>query len=505
MANNITPEQARAELARRKAAKYKENRAELSAMTQNPAAGQYSQMPWPQKAGQAVDDVMRLAADGLTLGYADKVAAGGNPQALADERAKTNAAHQRSGTAGLAAEYGSAMALPLGAARQGISLAGRFGTAGLEGLKGLAARTGLMGAEGAGYGAGAALGHDQDVSEGAALGLAGGAAGNMSGEALAAALGKLGGMFNRVPQGMSVDELRVAGSDAAQRADNAGVIVKPSGVQGLKQRFEDIIAEHGGIPENEPGVFGAHRRVSDMANDNATMKGLYSVRKTLGNTFNPQNRSQNELARKMSEALDEHFDTLGGDDILAGNPEVASEAYKEMRKYWHRMRKLEQAEGLIDKAKNRAGSTGTGGNEDNAIRQNLRQLLDNSRKGRGYTDDEKEALSKAILGTPGQNALRQVGKLSPKGNALSMMLGIGGTAAMPVVAPAAMAVGAGAKLAADKMTRTNADDLMRLIASGGEKSAVTPAPNALQRLSKSEREALSRAFMGLGVQQFVSP
>jgi hypothetical protein len=160
-----------------------------------------------------------------------------------------------------------------------------------------------------------------------------------------------------------------------------------------------------------------------------------------------------------------------------------------------RLRKTDTINEALEAAKLRAGSTGSGGNIDNATRQNLRRELQN---GANWTADEKTALERVIMGTTGQNALRQVGKLSPQGSGLMTALGVGGAMANPILGIPAL-VGVGAKAAADRSTSRAVDDFVRLIAGGGNKSAVSAPKNAVQRLSETKRDALVRLLMSGGL------
>lgn len=122
----------------------------------------------------ALNDTLRLMADGATFGYADKFAAtmsslisgSSYEDELAAERAGTQDARDRSGSAGAAAGALGAYLTGRGLGEAGITLGGRFGTATMEGLSGLLARSGLMGVEGAAYGAVEATGRDESISSG---------------------------------------------------------------------------------------------------------------------------------------------------------------------------------------------------------------------------------------------------------------------------------------------------------------------------------------------------
>jgi hypothetical protein len=137
------------------------------------------------KIGQAAEDIARLASNGVTFGFRDKLAhylGGGSPE---EERAKTAQAAERAGSAGKVAELGGAMATPIGMASNGLTLS-RLIPEGAGLAERLILGTGLAGAEGGAYGGLAAAGHDQDIKKGMATGAAFGLGGNLVGEGIAA-------------------------------------------------------------------------------------------------------------------------------------------------------------------------------------------------------------------------------------------------------------------------------------------------------------------------------
>lgn len=140
-----------------------------------------------------------------------------------------------------------------------------------------------------------------------------------------------------------------------------------------------------------------------------------------------------------------------------------------------RVRKVESVNDAVESAQRRAGSTGSGGNVDNAIRQNLRRVLEDTGN---LSPAERAALEDIVMGSKGQNVLRQLGKLSPQGNGLMTALSIGGAAANPLLAIPTM-VGAVSKTAADGITRGKVQNLVQLMAQGGR-----PALDAEQELAK---------------------
>jgi hypothetical protein len=461
---------------------------------------QAEEQPWYAQAGQAADDMARLVANGMTFGYADKIAGYMSGQGTDAERAMTQDARNRAGGAGTVAEIGGAVATPMGLANKGLSLAGRLGTGAMTGAVGLAARTGLMAAEGAGYGALTAAGNDQDIGQGAALGAVGGGAGNVLGEGLSAGLSKVAGAFNKKPNIPSVDELRSAANAAYDKADNAGVIFAPQGVSRLGNDIRVELANFGFHPNLQPRIATVLDELERVQQGNVTLKGIDVLRKITDSARASMDPSEKALGNMIVQKIDDFVANAGPGDVFAGNAQDAAKAISEGRNLWGRMRRAEQVGEAVGRADLRAASTGSGGNADNATRQNLRRILE---KGRGFTKDEKAAIEKVVRGTSGQNALRLAGKLSPSGNGLMAALGVGGAMVNPLIGAASLG-GMGAKAVADNITQKNVQELVDIILAGS-KSAAQPTKNAVQRLSESKREAISRALMAIGVHEGVTP
>lgn len=446
--------------------------------------------PWYVDAAQAADDVARLAANGMTFGYADKIAGLLGGQGTEAERARSQAARERAGSAGTVAEIGGAIATPMGLAGKGVTLAGRLGTGAMTGAGGLAARTGLMGLEGAGYGALTAAGNDQDITTGAGIGALGGVGGNLIGEALSAGASKIAGLFNKKPNIPTIDDLRSSANAAYDTAENAGVIFAPQGVSRLGNDIRVELANFGFHPKLQPRIATVLDELERVQQGNVTLKGIDTLRKITDSARSSMDPSEKALGNMIIQKIDDFIANAGPGEVLTGNSQAASQAIKEARNMWGRMRRAEQVSEAVGKADLRAASTGSGGNADNATRQNIRRLLE---KGRGFTADEKAAMEAIVRGTPGQNALRLAGKLSPQGNGLMAALGIGGAMVNPALGAASLG-GMAAKNVADGLTQSNVKALQDIILAGS-KSAATPAKNAAQRLAEAKREAIARAIM----------
>lgn len=487
-------------------------RGELSAMTQNPAKGQYDALPAWQKPIVAASDIANLVGSGATFGYGDKAAAWarsqftGNPYEaeLEKMRQQTEGARNRAGGAGIAAEVAGSLALPV---KTGATLSGRFGTSAMTGAKGLGARTGLMAAEGAGYGALTAAGNDQDIGTGALYGLAGGAGGNVLGEGIAAGVGKIAGKFNKPPPPPMSQQKLNANKDAAYKlSEKAGVLIKPQGIKHLADKVEADLADFGYDPDLHPGAKVALKKITEQLGNNVTLKGLDTIRKVAGNAYIMGSKANNKAVEKIIKHIDDLIES-SDPNLMAGLDTTAgTKALKIARQYAHRSFKLEKANNLILKGNQMADRNITD-TRVKSVKSQIAKINDPfSSWGRGYTAAEKAAAAKAAKYTGGQRALHGLsvmnpfggGKLSAAGHLAAGAANLA-TGNLPGLAMQAVGgvAGAGFQKAGEALANKSVREFVDLVARGG-----VPAPvvqNALQRLAGAKREAVSRALMALGV------
>jgi hypothetical protein len=463
----------------------------------------YNAAPWYKQGVVAAGDEIQSLAHGASFGLADKAAAYlrslSSGKSYEAERARINnqlqASRDRSGWAGTTAEVLGGAKAAGAVADKGLTLAGRFGTSAMEGLPGVLARAGLMAPEGAAYGAVNAYGNDQNMGTGALIGGAAGALGSVAGDALSAGVDKVASLFNKRPPIPSLEEISALKSAAYDRADQAGVAFTPNAVTKLRNNLVADFTDHGFLPANEPGAAAVLQQIDNLQGQNVTLKGLDTIRKMAGNAYIPGNKSNNALISKIVNQIDSLIANPEATDVLMGDAAAGAAALRQARDLASREIKINKVAEALNKADLRAASTGSGGNVDNATRQNLRRILENPR---GYTADERAALEQAVRGSPTQNALRLAGKLSPSGNGLMAALGIGGTMMNPMVGLASLG-GMGAKSVADNMTNQNVQQVLNTIAAGGSKSATQAAPNLVQQLAQSERDPLTRLLMSFGI------
>lgn len=452
-----------------------------------------------ERAARYADDLVRQAANGATFGLADRAAAWLSGTSQADEAARTKAAQERTGMAGTAANIAGSL-VPAGVIAKGVGAAARYAPS-MYGVGTVAANPFTQAAtSGAIYGGTDAAIQGQNIGQGAALGAGAGLIGQGAASALTGAASRVAGAFNRRPQIPTQPELREAANRAYAASEQAGVVVRPDAVTRLRQNVEKSLAEFGYAPEIQPGVAGVLNGLARAEGQNVTLKGLDTLRKTAGHLRGSSDASTRAVGNRLVNEIDDFLRNLGPADVLTGNSSAGVGALQEARRLWQRSAKADTLADALGKAELRAASTGSGGNIDNATRQNVRRVLE---KGRGWTPDEQAALREIVTGTPSQNALRQAGKLAPGGNGLMTALNLGAVVANPWMALAS-AGGAASKYAADRMTGAAVKRAEDLILSGGNSAALQVPPNAFQRFVGAQRDPLGRA-LAVGGYEEVAP
>jgi len=272
-------------------------------------------------------------------------------------------------------------------------------------------------------------------------------------------------MSPTIPPKIAPKDLKSAAQAAYKQADDAGVIYAPQGVGRIAAEIGDDLAEFGYHPSLQPRIKTVLDELGRVSEGNVTMKGMDTIRKITRNAAQSADPSERALGSMIIDRIDDLMMNPRAGETVFGNAEQASGALREARTLWSRMRKTELIEDAVGRADLRAASTGSGGNTQNAIRQNLRGILDNPKKARMFSPQERTAIESVVRGTTALNSLRLIGKLSPEGNGLMLGLGLGATAASPPMIAAPIA-GLVAKRLADRGMNKSVERLMAMVSSG---------------------------------------
>lgn len=267
---------------------------------------EYEQSPWYQQIPQAADDIMRATANGLTFGFADKIAGYLGGEGTEAERKLSADAAERAGLAYNAAQLAGGVRTALSAGNAGLTLLGRGGTYAMTGPLGVTARTGLAAVEGAGYGALDALGNDTDLTSGSLIGAGFGAGANLIGEGVQAGVRAF-----RDPKARAQDYVaRSAGMDALT-PDMAA------------QRLQEI------GPSGTLADLGPNMRAQTSAIATTPGEGQKIVRDTL---ISRGKDSGTRITQAVDDAMGGRENVLSlADDIIARRKEIADPLYNASR------------------------------------------------------------------------------------------------------------------------------------------------------------------------------
>lgn len=292
-------------------------------------------------------------------------------------------------------------------------------------------------------------------------------------------------LMNKVRPGAtapSVKELKAGATNLYDEAEASGVSATKPQTADLAADMhtiateEGLISPTGRVSEAYPKASEALRLFDDYAQGEMTVPQMQTVRKVLTDAASNPDGAERRIASIMLRRFDDFVDPLA--------PPLA-----EARGLWSQASKSEMVAKALKKAERRTETSGTGGNVDNAIRQNFRAILDNPKKLRGFSDQEIEAMERVVRGSFGRNALRQVGRMSPTTGGLSAMLNLGATVMNPAMAGFG-GVGLVAKTLADRGTKAGVRNLDEMIRSGGN---IPQSPEAL--LARQRTEELVRLLM----------
>jgi hypothetical protein len=474
----------------------------VSAFQSQMAPTEEAVSPWAEN----VDALGRGIANGASFGFADNLGAaarwaGGKvlpwqenvtyDQALQEVQGSDQALAQANPVADALGNVTGAVGTGVGLARNGATLAGRFGSDAATGVAGLLARGGLAGAEGAGYGALTALGNDQDVGTGALIGGGLGVAGSLAGDAIQ------GVVNSRAQSAMvpTIDDLKSQAGDLYKAAEARGVVADANSTKTLADsikkiaRDNELVTPKGRISEAYPRAKEAMALLDDYSGEVMNPTQMQVIRDTLADARNATQGKERRIASKMLEEFDNFTSPLA--------PEL-----DEARKISQRYLKAGKLENMRELGDIRAGQFTNSGPE-NAMRTEYRQLDRAIAKGQepGWSAAEREAIANVSRGTTGQTMARNVGKLAPTGP-VSFMAGagvpfmvgnaIGGPATGAASAGVASALGYGGKAVANAMQGRNIQIAELLARSGGQLPTVN---------NTGIRDAILRSLISGGTNQ----
>jgi hypothetical protein len=295
------------------------------------------------------------------------------------------------------------------------------------------------------------------------------------------------------------DLVRTGGGqfDAARDMD---VVVKPDFASRTASDMRAALKDFDPQDANVKDVFRKIDRLDSLSLTGAVeMNEIENVRKQLSKLRKSLDPSTREAAKTAQVVLTENQAKLAAQDVLSGDAQLYSKTIRDAVGNYGAGKRSLTVQGKQDLAELNAGTAGSGGNDDNALRQAMKQLarpINNTNvpagKRLGFNDAEIEAARLAAMGTPVGNTARYVGKLAPTGSVSGVLsAGAGYGAAGPMGAVALPAVGYLAKKIGDMSTKNavkNLDFLVRSRSPLAQQVAAQLPPQIVAQLpTKSQR------------------
>ena len=228
--------------------------------------------------------------------------------------------------------------------------------------------------------------------------------------------------------------------------------------------------------------------------DSLDLRKIEQIRKRIGITIENSSLKRGDLAiaMKMRDQFDDWFEALAGKDITVNGKEIvgdvvdnaAANALKTARAANVKFRKSEAIDQIIADAE--LSPSGL----ENGLRIGFRSLLKNSKRIKGFSEDERKMMQEIVKGNAITNLTRLVGGFgfrlgggSPNIVGGSIGYGAGALATDPITGAALPLIGSASKGLTDKLGRNSADYLRAMAATGGKdiapRSRVSPRAGLL--------------------------
>ena len=261
-------------------------------------------------------------------------------------------------------------------------------------------------------------------------------------------------------------------------------------------------------PEAQGVVFKAADRLEGLGKPNSTtpfvpveMNDVELIRKQLTTLKTSPDASVREAARKAIGSLQESQTTLTPAQVLRGNADEYGQTMRDAIGNYAAGKRSNTVMGKVALGDLNAATAGSGANEDNALRQAIKQLVrpvnnDIVPKASrlGFNQTEIDALNKVARGTPTGNAARYLGKLAPTGSVSGVLSGGAGFAAAgPMGAIGLPAAGYVAKKIGDLSTKRAVQAVDSLVRSRSPLAAQVAAqlpPQIIQKLPPKSQQLL---------------
>jgi hypothetical protein len=294
-----------------------------------------------------------------------------------------------------------------------------------------------------------------------------------------------GAVSRMVPQNAprpSLEEQSAKAREYWEKVKAAPETLTDAATDRLRAELSDTLPKSQMAQNAYPNAFGAAADMDVLKNP--TVYDVVEARRIIGDRV-AADPKEAKIGVDMKRSIQDYLESIEPADLNGGTADDTIDALRTANDTTARVKRAEAVINKDMRGESRAATTGTGGNEVNAKRQNIRTLLDVERdptlsgKRKGFTPDEMELMERVVYGSKGENMARLAGRLAPTSGALGYLGSLAGasgaTAALtsgnPFLALGMIppGVGAIAKNYAERSTEKNIKELIATILGGKAK------------------------------------
>lgn len=283
----------------------------------------------------------------------------------------------------------------------------------------------------------------------------------------------------------SVGQLKEQSSKIYDQLESSGVRFNRDKFGALVEGIVSKVGKEGFNSRLHPKVGAVIDELANHTKKSLSFSEADTLRKVAGTAAKSIEPDEARLGRIIIDKLDDFLENTSRNAVEGQGEEVGKLA-SQARSLWARARKTE----MIEEAVERAGNQATG--IENGLRTQFRSILNNKKKIRSFSEEEKAAIRKVVQGGRAENVAKLLGKFGfSEGQATSALLGslgIAGGAAVggpggAVVVPAA---GQFFKKVAQRLTVKNSKLAAAVAASGNDGRKIVAA--YFRAIPKKERD-----------------
>ena len=282
------------------------------------------------------------------------------------------------------------------------------------------------------------------------------------------------------------DQLRAQGSALFEQAEKSGVRFKSAYYDKFVDTALSRMVDEGADPILSPKISRIADVLEKTKGSTPSIAQLAIVRKQFGNAAGSADRAEARLGSIGVDLVDDFVESAASN--VGGT-------LKEARSLWSRLRKSEVIDGAIENAQVAQAGVEAG------LRNEFRSLWKarGSKKMRGFTDSELNAIKAVSEGNFGANVLRRIGSLGggldASRNMLNLMGGVAGGAAVGGPVGAALVPAAGHIAArASRAGTSNRAALARAITARGEVPSQSTVPRQKTALDQFLAQGAARRY-----------